>query len=274
MLILQKDNIIDLYCVIDDITTPTPKKKGGRPALITESELITLLVWNIFTVRQKTIKDIYRWTLLYHKKDFPKLPHYSSFVYECQKIIPQLSVILEKILLKETEVRIVDSTMVEVCKLSRASSHKTAKDIAQFGKNWQGWHYGFKLHASVDLDGKFCGLVFTPANENDAQMLPKILNEYTALAVGDTTYGASVMRKKIWKKYGAFVLAYPHPKQTKKVLADWQHDLLNLRPKIETVFDFLKEHLHFVSSFPRSVGGYLFHYLRVLVGYQLMKCMG
>jgi hypothetical protein len=73
-----------------------------------------------------------------------------------------------------------------------------------------------------------------------------------------------------WKKHGAFVLAYPHPKQKRKLMADWQQSLLGLRPKIETVFDYLKEHLHLVSSFPRSVGGYLFHYVRILLGYQVM----
>lgn len=32
----------------------------------------------------------------------------------------------------------------------------------------------------------------------------------------------------------------------------------------------LKQHLHVQSSFPRSVQGYALHYLRVLLGYQLL----
>jgi len=26
--------------------------------------------------------------------------------------------------------------------------------MATFGRNHQGWHYGFKLHVSVDLEGR------------------------------------------------------------------------------------------------------------------------
>jgi hypothetical protein len=101
-------------------------------------------------------------------------------------------------------------------------------------------------------------------------MIPHILNEDTRVAVGDSHYGASVMRQHIWETYGTIIVAPPHFKQKKKVMANWQHLLLMMRPKIESVFDYLKEHLHFVSSFPRSVKGYLFHYLRILLGYQIM----
>src|SRR5690606_39503145 len=48
--------------------------------------------------------------------------------------------------------------------------------IASFGKNHQGWHFGFKLHASITLDGRLSGLALTPASMYDAQMIPKILN--------------------------------------------------------------------------------------------------
>ena len=76
----------------------------------------------------------------------------------------------------------------------------------------------------------------------DAQMIPKILNEYTNIAVGDSHYGASVMREKIWKEYGTIIVAPPHYKQKKKVLTWWQDLLLKARPKVEAVFDYLKEH--------------------------------
>ena len=69
--------------------------------------------------------------------------------------------------------------------------------------------------------------------------------------------------------FGTFILAPPHPKQKKKLISQWQHLLLKARPKIETMFDYLKEHLYLVSSFPRSIMGYLFHYLRVLLAYQM-----
>jgi hypothetical protein len=178
--------------------------------------------------------------------------------------------ILDQLLGKDSQVRLMDSTMLQVCKIIRADRHKVAKGIADFGKNWQGWHYGFKLHASCNLKGQFCALRFTPANEHDAQQIPYLVNDSTVIAVGDGTYNAQVMRRKMWREHKAFILAPPHPKQTKKLIAQWQLLLLQARPKIECSFDYLKEHLNLVSSFPRSVEGYFVHYVRILLSYQLM----
>jgi hypothetical protein len=46
--------------------------------------------------------------------------------------------------------------------------------------------------------------------------------------------------------------------------------LLHMRSKIESVFDYLKEHLHLVSSFPRSMAGFILQYVRILLAYQIM----
>ena len=159
--------------------------------------------------------------------------------------------------------------MLPVCKLRRADSHKVAQGKAQFGKNWQGWHYGFKLHTTITLNGMLSSVHFTPANEYDAQPLPHLINKQKIL-VGDTLYGASVMRKYIWEEYGTIIISPPFPKQNKKISTPWQNMLLTMRSKIESVFDYLKNHLHLVSSFPRSMSGYLIHYLRILVSYQIM----
>lgn len=248
---------------------PKAPTSTGRPALLSDAEIITLLVWNSIVMRQRTLKDLHRFISLYHAHDF-MVPKYSGFVAHCHRALPVMLDLLMMLLADTEPVRILDATMLPVCKLHRADSHKTARNIAAFGKNHQGWHFGFKLHASIALDGRLCGLSLTGVNVYDAQMIPKILNKHTRIACGDTLYGASVMRRRIWKEYGTIIIAPPFPKQSKKIAAPWQIDLLNIRSKIESVFDILKEHLHLVSSFPRSVMGYLLHYVRVLLGYQIM----
>jgi hypothetical protein len=52
-------------------------------------------------------------------------------------------------------------------------------------------------------------------------------------------------------------------------MAEWQHLLLTMRPKIEAAFGKLKTKHFLVTSFPRSVQGYALHYVRTLVGYQM-----
>ena len=270
MLVLTKQNIIDLYVWVDDTLPEENKSFGGRPSFLSNSELITILIWNTLNIKQRNLKDIYQWIKLDYQSEFPQLPNYQNFVKHCHKTLPLMIGVLNGLLQLTSAVRIIDSTMLEVCKLVRANSHRIAKNIADFGKNHQGWHYGFKLHASVNLSGQLAGLAFTPASHHDAQQMPKILNEYAKIAVGDGGYTASVMKRYIWETYGTLIISPPHFKQNKKLLTPWQYTLLRIRPKIESVFDYLKEHLNLVSSFPRSVAGYLLHYIRILLGYQIM----
>ena len=264
---MQLDHITDLCCWLDDLT-PCAYVGRGRPSSLSTNEILTLLIWNTLVLRQKTLKDLHRFASLYHAQDF-RIPAYSTFVAECHRALPAILTLLKELLVDTADIRLMDATMLPVCKLHRADAHKTAKNVAQFGKNWQGWHFGFKLHASIDTNGRLAGIALTGANVYDAQMMPKILNEHCRVAVGDTLYGARVMGKKVWKEYGTIIIAPPWPKQRKKIAAPWQIDLLNLRSKIESVFDILKEHLHLVSSFPRSVSGYLLQYMRTLLGYQV-----
>ena len=162
-----------------------------------------------------------------------------------------------------------DSTMLPVCKPIRADRHRVAKGVAQFGKNWQGWHYGFKLHAAIDYKNRLAALVFTPASEHDNQHMEQLVNNQTRVLVGDSHYGDNVMRKRLWKRYKTIVITPPHHTQKSKLATDWQIALLYMRPKIEASFGKLKEQHFLVTSFPRSVKGYFIHYLRVLLGYQM-----
>jgi hypothetical protein len=272
---LQGHHIADLYCWVDDNSPRVEPRRVGRPLLLSDSEVVTALLWSTIALKQKTLRDAYNTLCLYHHDDFPGLPNYKTFVRRAHRCTPLLFELLTHLLSDTEALRIMDSTMLEVCKLQRADSYKVAKNMTAFGKNYQGWHYGFKLHASISLKGELCGLALTGANVYDAQAMVKILNEHCKVAVGDTLYGAKVMGGIIKERYGTIIIAPPFPKQNKKVSVPWQIALLDQRSKIESVFDYLKEHMHLVSSFPRSFMGYVLHYVRILLSYQIMAlCKG
>ena len=265
---LHKDNIVNLFVGIDDLLVT--KVHPGRQSTLTDSELLTMLIWDGLTEPHKNLSSIYTWISREYPDYFPQLPTYQNFVAHCHRLMPLLMQILQSLLAHEAPLRFVDSTMLPVCRLVRAHRHKVAAGIADFGHNHQGTHYGFKLHAGIDHLGHLTALVFTPANVYDGQLLVRLVNESTRVVVGDSHYGASTTRKTIRDKYaGIVIIAPPHYKQTNQVMAQWQHILLMMRPKIEATFGKLKEQAHLVSSFPRSVRGYFFHYLRVLLSYQV-----
>ena len=264
---LQKQHIVDVFVLVDD-SLPKQIKPGAR-SVLTDSELLTILIWDGLCEPHKNLSSVYAWIEREYGDYFPKLPKYQNFVAHCHRLLPRLVWFLQSLLVSNAPLRFADSTMLPVCKPIRADRHKVAKGVAAFGRNWQGWHYGFKLHAAIDHRNSLAALVFTPANEHDNQLMEQLVNEHTNILVGDSHYGGSVMRKRLWKRYKTIVIAPPHHTQRKKIAAEWQMLLLHMRPKIEATFGKLKEQHFLVSSFPRSVRGYFVHYVRVLLGYQV-----
>ena len=243
MRFLRAHHITDLVAVVDSfLPRELPDPRGGRPVVLHANEVIAVLIFSSLAAPQRTLTGIYTYAQAHFYRQF-NLPAYSTWMKKCNDALPTMLLILDKLLVKDASLRFVDSTMLEVCKLVRADRHKVARGIADFGKNHQGWHYGFKLHATVNPKGQLCAIRFTPANEHDAQQLPYLVNDATRIVVGDGSYTASVMSRKLWREHHTYVLSPPHPKQHKKILAKWQLLLLQARPKIECSFDYLKEHL-------------------------------
>lgn len=67
MSFLQPHHIVDLYVWVDEVLPERKKnpEKGGRPQILSDAELVTLLIWNTLVVRQKTMKDLYHFTRLH-----------------------------------------------------------------------------------------------------------------------------------------------------------------------------------------------------------------
>jgi hypothetical protein len=287
MRILQKHNIIDIFVWVDDSLpkelryssksvikgSGSSNRKVGRPAALSVSEIITILLFSNLTAPQRLLKGIWKWAITNHNDDF-KLPCYSKFVECCHRAIPHMGRLLKELLISDASLRFIDSTILPVCRRCRADGHKVAKGYADWGKNHQGWWYGFKLHAAIDEKGNLAAIWFTPANAADSQQIPKLVDDNTDIAVGDGGYNADVMRRHMWRDHKCFILAPPHPKQNKRLALNIEIDLLKAREKIECVFDYLKNNLNLVTSFPRSIKGYLLNYLRNLLGYQVGKMMG
>ena len=193
MLPLEAHDIVGLQSWVEQNLPHRLYPRGGRPSVLSDNDLVTILVWNAIALHQKTMKDIWMFTRLHLRSEFPKPPSYSAFVEHCHRVTPQMFLLLQQLLSTDEPIKIGDSTMLPVCKLHRANQHRVAKKIAAFGKNHQGWHYGFKLHTSITLQKTLSALVLTPASVYDGQVSPDIFNEHTQLGIGDSHYGAKVM---------------------------------------------------------------------------------
>lgn len=163
MRVLRIHHLTALYVLVDDVLPVATKPSGGRPSVLRDSEVVTILAFNVLTVQQQTLRQIYDWVSQYHQSDFPRLPNYQNVVKHCHRCIPLLNQLLVNLLVTDAELRFMDSTIIEVCTLLRRKFHRVARGYARTGHNWQGEHYGFKLHASIDTHGRLCAYLFSDA---------------------------------------------------------------------------------------------------------------
>lgn len=126
---LQSHHIVDLFVVVDELVMEPVRPRGGRPKLARDAEIITLLIWNCLShTRQRTLKDVFRWALLYHHRDVPKLGTYGAFVAHCHRLLPDLLELLDRFLVP-AELQLVDSTKLPVCRNHRAGHYKVAAGL-------------------------------------------------------------------------------------------------------------------------------------------------
>ena len=90
-----------------------------------------------------------------------------------------------------TDVFIVDSTPIEICKISRAKRYEicsTPEIKPAFGycAAQKSRYFGYKLHAVCDKNGIFHSYDFTPANVHDVNYLNDIKHDFkNCLLIGD-----------------------------------------------------------------------------------------
>lgn len=160
-----------------------------------------------------------------------------------------------------------DSTDLPVCLNKNAKYHKTMQGFADWGKTGKGWFYGLKLHLTTDLRKKILSIQFTSGNTHDASMFVKLNKGLYGVFVADAAYAGDKLATEFYEEYKRILFAKPR-KNMKKLMTVWQDFLYQTRMMIEINFKNVKQLYGLVTSFPRSVNGYLAHYT-----YSLLACV-
>ncbi len=167
-------DITAIFCDVDDFyiqwsklwqqqkqlpSMPNEKRCCSRLSL---SEVMTIVI-AFHGSGFKTFKEFYTLQVLPHwKKAFPKLVSYNRFVELMPWCLMLLCCFLQTRRGEVTGISFIDSTPIEVCHPCRSRSHKVFKELAGWGKNSMGWHYGFKLHLIINDKGELLALLVDP----------------------------------------------------------------------------------------------------------------
>ena len=165
-------------------------------------------------------------------------------------------------------IKFTDSTDIPVCLPKNAAHHKTMRGLAAWSRTGKGSFFGLKLHLSADLDGKVLALRFTPGNSDDRKIFRKMNKKLKGLFIADAGYVSKELEHDFFQE-GERMLVTATRKNMKKVTIPIHITLLNLRMRVEIHFRILKLCCGLVTSFPRSIDGYLTHYLSSLSAYLL-----
>jgi len=237
----------------------------GRKPLLTNSEIVTCVIF-------KQQQNIATKKSLYEILEPPC--SYNRFVVALNHAGKYLAAIITsviKFLRKEAHlIKFTDSTELPVCLLKNSGHHKTMKIFSAMSKSSKGFFYGLKLHLSADVEGRVLALKLTPGNSDDRKIFRKMNEKLRGLFGADAGYISKDLERDFFIENERILFTATRINM-KKMATSFQIAVLNMRMKIEVHFRMLKICYGLVTSFPRSIDGYLTHYLAAICAHLLAR---
>ena len=278
------DMLLKLYVTIDDLLQQVqrglvPKylprdPRGGHPQL-SAAEVVTMLVWGAWRGLSDKAK-LYYHLCEQHRAEFPSLGSYSKFVEATTRYTVELRGLLALILAHNRQVHhpypvvFQDSTALPVCKVARASQHRTFQAWARKSKTGSGWWYGFKVHVQCDEEGRLCAFDLTTATVDDRKLLEPLTRWMaTGSVVGDRGYLSAAKAYELGSR-GVYVFTGIR-KNMRKLASQFQLACLQARHRIEELFEFLTCAFGLVRSTHRASYALPIHLLVCFLAYSLYK---
>jgi len=241
------------------------EKTKGRKLKIPLDEVITLGVYRQ-TQGKETKKSLWK-DLKSHLKC-----SYKTLVVNLNKSLLLCLVIIKKILENNRQnchwLKHTDSTDIPVCLNKNAARHKTMQGLSEWGHSGKGMFYGLKLHLTSDLNKQILSISLAPGNVSDKAMFMKLNKDMEGIFVADAGYVSEKLEIEFFQENKRILFSKPR-KNMKKVITFLQKKLYDTRMIIEINFRNLKMLYNLVTSFPRSVDGYLANYTHSILAYIL-----
>ena len=235
----------------------------GRKPILSNSDIVTAAIF-------KQGQNIASKKSLYEILEPPC--SYNRFVVQLNRagkyLAKIITAVIKSLRKKAHLIKFTDSTELPVCLLKNSGHHKTMKLLSHHSRSSKGFFYGLKLHLSADLEGRVLALKVTPGNSDDRKIFRKMNEKLRGLFAADAGYVSKELEKDFFIENERAVFIAPRANM-KKLATPFEIGVLNLRMKVEVHFRMLKVCYGLVTSFPRSIDGYLTHYLAAITAHLL-----
>jgi hypothetical protein len=285
MMLIDDTKIVEIFCQVDDfcicfkqwmhqksLSAGKVPTKVGRPARLSESEIITILILYQLS-GMKNFQYFYQKTAPALLTYFPKLVSYNRFV---ELISAQLPLMWMFCLYQCSQSQrsgsyFVDSKKLPVCHNRRIHSHKVFEGFAGRGKSSTGWFYGLKLHLIINHKGEVINFLFTSANkaDNNEQVLTYLFAGLQGSCYGDKGYLTKLFEEFYNKGFRLITKVRNNMKKLPCLLKDAL--LLRKRGLIESVNDILMSVFDLEHTRHRKAENAFTHMLASLAAYGFME---
>jgi hypothetical protein len=211
--------LVSLYVLVDDWWQEhhpsSARKKPGRPALLTDPEVITLAIlaqWPRF----RSERDFWRFASAHLRTYFPNLCTQSQFNRRVRALELELRALQRAFAGELCEpsalYRVLDTTLVPAVVRVRASRKGLFCGQATFGRSASKteWIYGFKVALVVDPEGVVSAFGLAPAASDERPIGEALIAEDLHEAYLADKGFTGVEWERHWsERYGALVAATP-----------------------------------------------------------------
>jgi hypothetical protein len=243
--------LISLYVLVDDWWklehgSRTPRRPG-RPALLTDSEVITLAIlaqWPRF----RSERDFWRFAYAHLRCYFPTLCSQSQFNRRVRSLEPKIQALQHTLAQELADPRavyhVLDTTLIPAIVRVRACRKGLFAGQATFGRcaSKTEWVYGFKVALSVSPEGAITAFGLAEASSDERPIGEFLISEdrYEAF-LADKGFTGVEWEKHWLELYGALVAATPKNNSKRSWTEAGRRWAAGKRQIIEGVIDQLKD---------------------------------
>jgi Transposase DDE domain len=258
--------LVSLYVLVDDwrkLERSSKPPKIGRPALLTDSEVLTLAIlaqWPRF----RSERDFWRFASSHLRSYFPTLCSQSQFNRRVRALEPQLHALQLAFARELAEpsalYRVVDTTLVPAMVRVRASRKGLFCGQASFGRSASKteWVYGFKVALVVDPEGVVSAFGLAPAASDERPIGEALIaSDRYDVYLADKGFTGGEWERRWMEVYGALVAATPKNNSRRAWTKADRRWASGKRQIIEGVIGQLKDFFGLERHRAKTLGGLL-----------------
>jgi hypothetical protein len=258
------DLLLSVYCVLDDLLPVVLAERGvkrlrarGPAPKLTDAEALTIAVVGEW-LGCGNDAALWRHAALYWRAAFPDLGHRTTFIRQVSNLWWVIEALWQHLLqamgMLEGRLYIADSFPLVSCGFTRACMRRRLREEASYGycASKQMKYFGLKGHLLVHASGVIVGVMLTPANVNDREVLDVLAGHGGCEVLADKNYLCGWWQQLLQQTRGVCIITGMRKDMRRQNTPRERRLLKQCRKVVETVVGQLEERFGLARVWPKD----------------------